>query len=111
MLEGNCRESLVAAEKCVEHYLDPEGVFYMGLIMARLGKTKRALTVLSESMDRGFSSVHVLQCNPWFDDLRSTRKFVTLVERAKASFIEADQEYRAAGGPQVLGSDHFVARP
>jgi hypothetical protein len=110
MLEGNCRESLVAAEKCVQHYLDPEGVFYMVLIMARLGKTERALTVLSESMDRGFSSVHVLQHNPWFDGSRSTPKFVKLVERAKASFFEADKGYRAAGGPQVLGSDRVVAK-
>jgi DNA-binding winged helix-turn-helix (wHTH) protein/TolB-like protein len=110
MLEGNCQESLVAAEKCVQHYLDPEGVFYMGLIMARLGKTERALTVLSESMDRGFSSVHVLQHNPWFEASRSTLEFVKLVERAKGSFIEADKEYRAAGGPQVLGSDRVVAK-
>jgi|GEM_PF-1686926 len=110
MLEGNGRESLVAAEQCVQHYLDPEGVFYMGLIMARSGKTERALTVLSESMDRGFSSVYVLQRNPWCDGLRSTLKFVQLVERAKANFIEADQEYRAAGGPQVLRGDHGVPR-
>jgi len=110
MFEGNCQESLIAAEKCVQHYLDPEGVFYMGLIMARLGKTERALAVLSESMNQGFSSVHLLQHNPWFDGSRSTLKFVKLVERAKASFTEAEREYRAAGGPHVLKSDRLVAK-
>ena len=78
--------------------------------MARMGETERALTVLSESMDRGFSSIHVLQRNPWFHGLRSTLKFATLVDRARASFFKADQEYRAAGGPQVLGIDTSVAR-
>ena len=53
MLEGNRQESLDAAEQCIEHYLDPEGVFYMGLIMAHLGESERALTILSECMDRG----------------------------------------------------------
>ena len=90
---------------CIQHYLDPEGVFYMGLIMARLGESDRALTVLSESMDLGFSSVHVLQGNPWFDGLRSTAPFNELVKRAEARFREADEVYRAAGGPLVLGGD------
>ncbi|MEP6637566.1 MAG: hypothetical protein ABJB97_12640, partial [Acidobacteriota bacterium] len=102
MLEGNRQESLAAAEQCIQHYLDPEGVFYMGLIMAHLGESERALTVLSESMDRGFSSVHVLLSNPWFDGLRSTAQFGELLKRAKARFVEADEVYRSAGGPLVL---------
>lgn len=103
MPEGNCRKSLAATEKCIEHYLDPEDVFYMSLIMARLGETERALSVLSESMDRGFSSVHVLQRNPWFDSLRSTTEFQKLLRRANACLAEAKEIYLAAGGPQLLG--------
>ena len=105
MLEGNRQESLDAAEQCIQHYLDPEGVFYMGLIMAHLGESERALTVLSECMDRGFSSVHVLLRNPWFDGLRSTAKFRELVTRGKAHSTEAQEVYRSAAGPQVLGSE------
>jgi hypothetical protein len=104
MLEGNRQESLYHAERCIEHYLDPEGVFYMGLIMAHLGENERALTVLGKSMDRGFTSARVLNFNPWFDGLRSTTHFKELLRRGKTHLVEADAVYRSAGGPQVLGA-------
>jgi hypothetical protein len=103
MLETNREESLDAAERCIQQYLDPEGVFYMGLIMAHLGESERALTVLAECMDRGFSSAHVLRRNPWFEGLRPTAQFNELIKRADARFLEADDAYRSAGGPRVLG--------
>src|SRR5438132_11696387 len=95
MFEENRQESLNAAEQCIQHYLDPEGVFYMGLIMAHLGESERALAALSESMDRGFCSPNVLRCNPWFDGLRSTVQFNELLKRGEASFLEADEAYRS----------------
>ncbi|MGH9968113.1 MAG: winged helix-turn-helix domain-containing protein [Pyrinomonadaceae bacterium] len=101
MLEGNRQESLDAAERCIRHYLDPEGVFYMGLIMAHL-ESERALSVLGDCMDRGFSSVHVLLRNPWLDGLRSTARFSELIKRGEARFVEADEAFRSAGGPKVL---------
>jgi DNA-binding winged helix-turn-helix (wHTH) protein/TolB-like protein len=104
MFQGNRQESLDASEQCIQHYLDPEGVFYMGLIMAHLGESERAPSVLSECMDRGFSSVNVLRRNPWFDGLRSTAQFNDLIKSAEARFVEADEVYRSAGGPQVLGA-------
>lgn len=104
MLEGNRRESLDAAERCIQCYLDPEGVFYMGLIMAHLGETERALIVLGESMDRGFASLRVLQRNPWFDGLRAMKKFDELLKRCQARLVEADRVYCSAGGTLVLGA-------
>jgi DNA-binding winged helix-turn-helix (wHTH) protein/TolB-like protein len=103
MFEGNRQESLIAADQCIQHYLDPEGVFYMALIMARLGELERSLVVLSESMDRGFSSAKVMHRNPWFDGLRSTVRFSELLERAEARVAEAYELYSSAGGPEVLG--------
>ncbi|MCM3869782.1 MAG: winged helix-turn-helix domain-containing protein [Pyrinomonadaceae bacterium] len=104
MLEGNRQESLDAAEQCIRHYLDPEGVFYMGLIMAHLGETERALTVIGESMDQGFSGVQVLLRNPWFDRLRSTMRYQELLKRGQARLVEAEEIYRAAGGTQLFGA-------
>jgi hypothetical protein len=111
MFEGNRQESLDAAERSIQHYLDPEGMFYMGLIMAHLGESERALTVLSECMDRGFSSVHVLLRNPWFDGLRSAARFNELLKRGEARFVEANEVYRSAGGPQILGGGLGTAAP
>ena len=110
MFEGNREESLAAAEQCIQHYLDPEGVFYMGLIMAHLGESERALTVLRESLARGFSSVHVLQSNSWFDALRSTSEFKDLVRKAKARSFAADKIYRSANGPQLVNGELGVSQ-
>ena len=109
--EGNRQESMAAAEQCIQQYLDPEGVFYMGLIMSHLGESERALTVLRECMDRGFSSIQVLRRNPWFDGLRSNAQFDELIKLAETRFVEADEVYRTAGGPQVLGGDLGAAAP
>jgi tetratricopeptide (TPR) repeat protein len=103
MFEQNRRESLSAAEHCIQTYLDPEGVFYMGLIMAHLGESQRALAVLSECMDRGFSPLHVLLNNSWFDDLRPSVEFRNLLERDRLNFVETEELYHNAGGPQLLG--------
>jgi len=86
-------------------------VFYMALIMAHLGESDRGLAVLRECMDRGFSSIHVLESNPWFDGLRSMKQFQALLKRAKAEFVEAQEVYHSAGGPHVLSSEVFVATP
>lgn len=104
MFEGNRAQSITAAEQCIRHYLDPEGVFYMGLIMAHLGETERALSILSESMDRGFCSVYVLSRHPWFDGLRSKPEFNDLVKRAETHFVEVSEAYGSAGGAPVLGN-------
>jgi len=104
MFEQDRRVSLDAAEQCIQHYLDPEGVFYMGLLMAHMGESERALNVLSECMEQGFSSVRALRRNPWFDGLRSTAQFNDLLKRGDACFIEFDEIYRSSGGPQVLGA-------
>jgi hypothetical protein len=104
MFEGRRQESLDAAEYSIQHYLDPEGVFYMGLIMAHLGEPDRALTVLNHCMDRGFCSVGVIKQNPWFDDLRRKAKFAELLSRAEDLLGTASEAYRCAGGPQLLGA-------
>ena len=103
MLEGNRLESLDAAEQCIQHYLDPEGVFYMGLIMAHLGENVRSLAVLSECMDRGFCPINALLHNPWFDGLRSSPQFNELLKRAEARLGESEEVYASVDGMQLLG--------
>ena len=56
----------------------------MGLIMAHQGESERALTVLSECSERGFSSAPALIRNPWFNSLHSTAQFKNLLKTAEA---------------------------
>ena len=103
MLEGNRLESLNAAEQCIQHYLDPEGVFYMGLIMAHLSEHGRALAVISECIDRGFCPVRALLENSWFDGLRSAPQFNELLKRAESRLSEFEGVYASVGGLGLLG--------
>lgn len=96
MFEGKRQESLEAAERCIQNYLDPEGMFYMALIMTHQGESKRALNVLRESMDHAFSSVRVLQNNPWFAGLHSSPAFSDLLQRAQGCLAEAEEIYHSA---------------
>lgn len=106
MFEGNRQESLDAADQCIQDYLDPEGVFYMGLIMAHQGESERALTVLSECIERGFVSAEALLRNPWFNGLHSAPQFKHLLKTAEARVVKAYEVYRSAGGPQMLGAQN-----
>jgi DNA-binding winged helix-turn-helix (wHTH) protein/TolB-like protein/tetratricopeptide (TPR) repeat protein len=98
LLEGHARESLEAAEETVLRYIDPEGVFYMALVMARLGETDRALAVLAASLKRGFCSYHVLARNAWFDSLRSHPRFEETLRAAEAQCRDAVKAYQDCGG-------------
>jgi hypothetical protein len=71
--------------------------------MARLGESNRALAVLSECIDRGFSSVRVLERNSWLDSLRSSVQFSELLKRSEERFVEAAGAFCSAGGPTLLG--------
>jgi tetratricopeptide (TPR) repeat protein len=102
VFEGNYEECFKAAEQCIEQYLDPEGVFYMGMIMAHIGETEKALEILHESMNRGFSSLPVLRSNPWLDGLRATTGFAELLAQAETRLIEAEAAYSAAQGSRIL---------
>jgi hypothetical protein len=108
LLEGHAKESLEAAEETVSHYIDPEGVFYMALVMSRLGETDRALAVLAESHQMGFCSYEALARNPWLDSLRSLPKFQSIQKAVKARCRKAAKVYKDAGGAalQVGSIEH-----
>jgi tetratricopeptide (TPR) repeat protein len=101
LLEGKTQESLEAAEQTVLQYVDPEGVFYMALVMARLDH-ERALSVLAESVRKGFFSVRALSSNVWLDPLRSDARFQEISRHVESRCLEAAEEFRKAGGPQLL---------
>lgn len=98
MFEGNRDESLLAAEQCIQRYLDPEGMFYMGMILARVGESNRALQVLDKSIDRGFFSPRLLLGNPWLAEMRSIPEFKGLIKRAQQRSDEANKAWYSAGG-------------
>jgi serine/threonine protein kinase/tetratricopeptide (TPR) repeat protein len=105
MLEGNLEESLEAAEQAAFQFIDPEGIFYMALVMARLGDHDRALDTLAKSLDKGFASPFVLIHHPWLESLRSGSRFAEILRAVDSRSREAVAAFRDLGGPKLLGVD------
>jgi len=90
------------AELAATH-TDPEALFMYGACQARVGDTARALPTLVASVEGGFTVPQALRDHPWLAPLRETPTFGALVARAEAARSEAEQAFRAAGGPALLG--------
>jgi hypothetical protein len=104
LLEGKRAESLAASEYCVEHFPDPEAVFYMARQLVRLGETERALQVLADVLRRGYLFSAALITDPWLSPLRSTPAGDELLKRSRQLEQEAELAFIELGGREMLGA-------
>ena len=81
---------------------DPEGVYYMGRAMARVGETETALAALSSAVDRGFFCYPFFVRDAWLDPLRGNARFVDLLRRAESRWREAKRAFDDHPGSRVL---------
>jgi TolB-like protein len=102
LLEGKRAESLAASEYCVQHFPDPEAVFYMARQIARLGESARALEVLNRVVDRGFFLSSAMNNDPWLAPLRSLPTYDQLLERTRRLEEDAALAFSRMGGPELL---------
>jgi TolB-like protein len=102
LLEGKRAESLAASEYCVQHFPDPEAVFYMARQIARLGESARALEVLNLVVDRGFLLSSALSNDPWLAPLRSLPACDQLVQRTRRLEEDAALAFARMGGPDLV---------
>jgi hypothetical protein len=86
----------------VQHFPDPEAVFYMARQIARLGEPQRALSVLNTVIDRGFLLSNALSNDPWLASLRSLPACDQLVQRTRRLEEEAALTFTRMGGPELL---------
>jgi eukaryotic-like serine/threonine-protein kinase len=102
-LEGNwdeCRSAIVTGEAAVRR--DPEILFYAARHLARIHETDRAISALSNAIDRGFLCASAMSRDPWFEPLRSCARYVELVQEAERRRGEMHAAFLAAGGEQVI---------
>lgn len=103
MLEGKTEESVQAMERLLSHrFMDLEGAFYLARQMARLEQNNRALEILASVTERGYCGYSALTVDPWFEPLRGTPQFQSIVEKARALREEAQRVFSEAGGDQAL---------
>ncbi len=99
------REECVASCRAVlsSRFRDPEGRFLMVRNLCRVGEIDFALSLLRESVERGFLPRATLDSDPWLTPLAGVPEARELklrmdagIEAARASFVEA-------GGRELLG--------
>ena len=85
-LSGREGEALTAVQEILQsNFRDPEGVFYLTLLLPRLGQVNLAEMLLGKAVEGGFHCTAPLRHMPWLEPLR-----------ARPSFQDLD---RARGGP------------
>ena len=102
-LEGDFEECLKASE--IGESLtprDPEVLYYMARHLARINERKRAITILSSVLDRGFLWATAIARDPWFSSLRASVRYVDLLRKAEQKRDEVHAAFLAAGGEQLL---------
>ena len=104
LLEGKRGESIAATEFCIQHFPDPEAVFYMARQLVWFGETERALEVLVDVLRRGYLFSAALTTDPWLAPLGSTPAGEDLLQRARSLEKDAELAFNRMGGRELLGT-------
>ncbi len=59
--------------------------------------------MLGRALDDGFVHFHALVRDPWFDDVRRSTEFATILKRAESRLRKMMELFVAAHGPELLG--------
>jgi len=82
---GERDEALARIEECLQwRFTDPEAVYRMGWVLARLREDGRALTLLRRSVEGGYCCPDHLAADPAYDHLRSDGEFDAILQLAEA---------------------------
>jgi hypothetical protein len=103
-LSGRVEESMTAVQEILQsNFRDPEGVFYLTLLLPRLGQVDLAEMLLGKAIEGGFHCPTPLRHMPWLEPLRARASFQDLIARAEERQRENAEAFIAEGGPQILG--------
>jgi eukaryotic-like serine/threonine-protein kinase len=106
LLEGRREESLAAADAVLASELkDPETLFYLARVLARLGERQQATSLVGRAVEYGFFCFPAIARDPWLDSLRGDEAFVAVLRAAETRHRGAKQTFAQAGGDRMLGLD------
>src|SRR5439155_10754703 len=107
MIEGT--GSIAVLESATEAVLagglrDPEGLYHLARGLAHFGREDRALELLADAVDRGYSPSDTFSRDAWLDALRRRTDFQQLLLKVERRHQEARAAFIQAGGPALLGA-------
>lgn len=103
-LSGRIDESRAAVQEILQsNFRDPEGVFYLTLLLPRLGQVDLAEMLLEKVIEGGFHSPTPMRHMPWLEPLRARPSVQQLIAKAEERQRENAAAFIAEGGPAILG--------
>jgi serine/threonine protein kinase len=102
VLEGKKEESYALVQTFFHKHFDPEGLYFVARVLARVDEYDAALDMLERIVDKGFYCSAVMMRDPWMDSIRGQSRFVKVVQRADARTREAEEEFRRLDGHRLL---------
>ncbi len=81
---------------------DPEGQYYLGRSLVRLGAMDRALEFLARTESNGFFCFPAFERDPWLDPLRCDPRFLEIVRRVEARTRDAARAFEDHPGSRVI---------
>lgn len=82
---------------------DPENLYYMSLMAARLGDSERCLSALERAVGGGWFCAQTIADEVWLKRMRDEPRFAAVVAEAEAGSLRAATAFRDAGGYRLLG--------
>lgn len=82
--------------------LDPEGFFYRGRLLARLGETAEAIATLDQAIQRGFFCAPAFLNDSYLAHLRQQPAFCEVLHRAEMLSLRARKVLTDAGEDRLL---------
>jgi eukaryotic-like serine/threonine-protein kinase len=81
---------------------DPESIFHIARMYARLGAIGSAVMQFARAVDAGYFSVATFERDDWLDPLRHDPRFIAALARARIRHDDAVRKFRDAGGERLL---------
>jgi hypothetical protein len=103
--EGRCEEAAAILRELVPKFSlrDPCSKFYIARQLSAVGETERALALLGQAIDGGFSAFAFMTRDPWLAPLRGSEEFRSILRRAEQRERQAKAAFIEAGGDRILG--------
>ena len=96
------REETLALFEGLADFPDPEGMYYMGRSMARVGELDTSLMGLTGAVERGFFCYPFFVRDAWLDPIRGDGRFIEILRRAEARWRDAKRAFDEHPGSRVL---------
>ena len=105
VLENKKEESLAVVEPFLDMHFDPEGLYFIARVLARVNETENCLDMLDRIIENESDPATDLAAEWTSSRTRGRSRFNEIVGRADARSREAEAEFRRLNGDRLLATN------